>query len=190
MNRNEYLSALSKLLEGIPEQDKNEILYDYSEHFRIGQENGKTEEEIAQALGDVRVIARQFKADCSVRQAETNTSAGNILRAVVAACLLGFFNLVIVLGPFLGVVGALFGFFAASIGISAGGFGLFIGSILSPVLPMLVNLGGFDPVAAAFFAAGLMCLGVLFFIGNCYLARLLYKGTVRYLKWNIEFIRR
>lgn len=190
MNRNEYISALGNLLNGIPEQDKNEILYDYSEHFRIGLENGKTEEEIAQALGDVRMIARQFKADYSVRQAETNTSAGNILRAVLAACLLGFFNLVIVLGPFLGLIGVLIGLFAASVGTSAGGCGLFLGVILAPAFPSYVDLGGFDPVAVAFFSVGVMCLGLLFFIANCYLARLLYKGTVKYLKWNIEFIKR
>ena len=70
-------------------------------------ENGKTEEEIAFSLGDPRILAKQFSASYAVQRAESSTSVNNILRAVLAVVGLGFFNLVFVLGPFLGLVGVL-----------------------------------------------------------------------------------
>jgi uncharacterized membrane protein len=170
--------------------DRNEILYDYEEHFRIGMENGKTEEEISESLGDVKSIARQFMADYTVRQAETNASCGNIFKAVIAAGALGFFNLIFVLGPFLGLIGVMIGLFAAALGLLIGGLGAILGTLLSPVFPYFINLGGLDIGFLLFSSVGITCLGLLFFIGDCYLARLFSKGTLKYIKWNIEVIKK
>lgn len=190
VNKEQYLRNLRRMLGRMREDDRNEILYDYEEHFRIGTENGKTEEEIAESLGDVKTIARQFIADYSVKQAEENTSAGNILKAVFAAGALGFFNLIFVLGPFIGLVGVLVGLFAAAFGLSIGGFAALVGVIISPLFPSFINLNGVDIGFILFSSAGVMALGLLFLIGVFYLAKFLYKGTVRYLKWNIEVIKK
>lgn len=190
MNKLQFLTTLQNLLKGIPETDKSDILYDYEEHFRIGMENEKTEEEISASLGDVRAIALQFKADYSINQAETNASAGNILRAVLAAGALGFFNLVFILGPFMGLVGILFGLFAAGIGLTVGGIGGILILIFAPAFPNNINLGGLNPLVVAFTSLGIACFGILFFIGVCYLSKFFYKGTVKYLKWNLDIIRK
>lgn len=181
---------MQNLIKGIPDDDRNEILYDYEEHFRIGMENGKTEEEIASSLGDVRLIARQFKADYTVKQAETNASAANIFKAVIAAGALGFFNLVFVFGPFMALVGILIGLFAAACGLVIAGLGIILGLILSPLFPWVINLGGIYPGFLLFASIGITSMGLLFIIGNCYLAKFFYRGTVRYLKWNIEVIKK
>lgn len=76
--------------------------YEYQEHFRIGLEEGKSEADIAQSLGDPNVIAKQFNVDHLVQKAEENTTVSNILKAVLATLGLGIFNLVFVLGSFLG----------------------------------------------------------------------------------------
>jgi len=99
MNKKEFLGRLSELIKDIPEEEKKDILFDYEEHFRIGLEKGRKEEEIAASLGDPKIIAKQSRASCILREAEKTTSVNNIMRAIFAAVGLGFFNLVIVLGP-------------------------------------------------------------------------------------------
>lgn len=190
MNKHQYLSELNRLLGRMSDADRNEILYDYEEHFRIGMENGKTEEEIAESLGDVKSVARQFLADYTVKQAETNASAGNIFKAVIAAGALGFFNLVFVLGPFIALIGVLIGLFASAFGLIIGGLGVLLGAVLLPVLPAFISLGGVDIGFLIFAAIGITALGLLFLIGDCYLSKFFYRGALRYLKWNIEVIRK
>ncbi|MCX7708460.1 MAG: DUF1700 domain-containing protein [Clostridia bacterium] len=189
MNKHEFLTTLKNNLASMPEAEKGEILYDYEEHFRIGQEDGKSEEEIAASLGDPRFIARQFKADFSINQAATNTSAGNIFKAVLATVGLGFFNLVFVFGPFMGLVGALIVFFAAALGVTVGGLGTLLVVFLAPAFPDFIAMD-VSPVVAVFMSIGTTCLGLLMFIGCCYLAKFFYKGTVKYLKWNMDIITR
>lgn len=41
MNKQNFLQELESLLQDIPKQEREEILYDYEEHFQIGLENGK-----------------------------------------------------------------------------------------------------------------------------------------------------
>jgi uncharacterized membrane protein len=189
LNKNEYLKALGNLLAGLPEEEKNDILYDYEEHFRIGTENGKSEEEIASSLGDVRAIAKQYKANFTIQQAQENASASNIFKAVLATVGLGFFNLVFVFGPFMGLVGVLIGLFAAAFGITIAGIASFIAVIISPLMPNLIDTTG-NTQFFAFASIGITCMGLLFFILDCYLAKFFFKGTVKYLKWNMEIIKK
>src|SRR5258708_1960548 len=112
MSKDKFIQDLRDGLRGIPETEKKDILSDYEEHFRAGREQGKTEEHIAASLGNAKTIAKQFRAGYSIKQAEADFSAGNIVRAVLAAVSLGFFNIVFVIGPFAGLVGILVGLYA------------------------------------------------------------------------------
>lgn len=189
MNKNEYITSLNRLLGSLPADERNDIIYDYEEHFRMGMENGKTEEEIANALGDVRTIAKQFKADYSITVAQSNATPGNVFKAVLATLGLGFFNLVFVLGPFLGLVGVLIGFFSAAFGITIGGIAGVVATLISPVLPNLVTTD-LNPFFGFFVSMGLTAFGLLFLIGDFYLAKYFFKGTAKYLKWNLDIIRK
>lgn len=173
----------------IPEEDRTEILYDYEEHFRIGLAEGKSEEEIAQSLGDVRTIARQFKADIIITKAQTNTTTGNIFRAVLATLGLGFFNLVFVVGPFFGVLGVLIGFFAGAIGATLGGIALFIAAIIAPAFPGYFTMD-ISPLFAVFLSFGITAFGLLLLIGCCYAAKYFFIGTLKYLRWNLDIIKK
>lgn len=61
MNKQEFLKELKKNLRGFSQEEIDDILYDYEEHFSIGLSSGKTEEEIANDLGDPKDIAQQYK---------------------------------------------------------------------------------------------------------------------------------
>lgn len=60
MNKEEFFREIEKALDKISETERGEILYDYEEHFMIGKENGKTEEEICLELGSPREIANNY----------------------------------------------------------------------------------------------------------------------------------
>ncbi|MBK1811939.1 DUF1700 domain-containing protein [Clostridium sp. YIM B02505] len=63
MRKYEFMIEMERYLDKVSEAERKEILYDYEEHFRIGKENGKAEEEICMELGDPREIASSYIGD-------------------------------------------------------------------------------------------------------------------------------
>ncbi|MBU3195215.1 DUF1700 domain-containing protein [Clostridium algidicarnis] len=63
MNQDEFLRILEKGLQGFSTDEKREILYDYEEHFCLGKENGKTNNEIIKELGNPLDIAKHYKSN-------------------------------------------------------------------------------------------------------------------------------
>lgn len=189
MNKAQFMEQLRNGLKGIPEEEIEDILYDYKEHFEIGLSKGKTEEEIAKELGNPRNIAKSYKASSTIIVAEKDPSPKNLLKAILAATALGFFNLVIVLGPFLLLIGLLIGLYGISIAFIVGGISSFFGTIVAPFFPYKININ-VHPITSISFGVGLTTLGLLIGIGSFYLTKLLYQGTIKYLKWNIDLIKR
>lgn len=190
MNRAEFLRELDAGLSGMSYADKREILADYEEHFRIGMAEGKTEAEISAALGQPRALAKSYRADYLVEQARTDFSAGNVVRAVLAVVSLSLFNLIVVLGPFLGLVGALIGLWAAGAGMVVAGVAVAFGTLFSPVIPFLsVSVDPMVLVGSFLLGVGITCLGLLACIGLWYLTVWFAKGTVKYLQFNLKIVK-
>lgn len=187
MNRVEFINTLKIELGNLPPSEVEDILYDYEEHFEVGLSKGKTEEEIARELGNPRSIAKSYKVNYKINNAENNPSTKNLFSAILAAVSLGFFNLVFVLGPFLGLVGLLIGIYAIGFAFSVSGIGLFIGPLLEPLFPRYINIG-LHPLTSISFGIGLFALGLLILIGCFYLTKYLYQVIIRYLRWNINII--
>lgn len=190
MTKAEFMNSLSNQLSKIPQADRDDILYDYEEHFGIGLEHGKTEEEIARDLGDPKAIGKQFTADTIVMQAAQTKSAGSITRAVFAFAGLGFFNLIFILGPFIGLVSLLIALFATAIAILVAGIAAVLIVFAAPMYPDLINLGGINSSVIIFTGIGLSSLGALLFLGVTYLSKWFFKGTLGYLKMNIRLIKK
>jgi len=188
MNKNEYIKKLSSCLGRIPENERQDVINDFEEHFKEGISEGRTEEDIADSLGDPRALANQLRASIMLSEAEKTTSAVNITRAVFATLGLGFFNLVFVLGPFIAIFGIVVALFALSIGVTATGIAVFFASIFWPLLPQYFVLGT-NTAVAIFSSMGVTCLGILFFTGNVYLARILYRLFLRYIRFNLRIVK-
>lgn len=60
MNKDQFLATLNEALSPLSRSEREDILSDYIEHFRAGQENGKTQEEVAEGLGDPSELARAY----------------------------------------------------------------------------------------------------------------------------------
>jgi len=187
MTRDEFITILKEELKNLPSAEVEDILYDYEEHFEVGLSKGKTEEEIAKELGNPKTIAKSYKANYRINNAENNPSTKNLFSAILAAVSLGFFNLVFVLGPFIGLVGLLVGIYSIGFGFSIGGIGLFFGTFLEPFFPKYININ-LHPITSLSFGIGFFALGLLILIGCFYLTKYLYQVVIRYLRWNINVI--
>ncbi|NTV90460.1 MAG: DUF1700 domain-containing protein [Clostridiales bacterium] len=190
MKKQEFMSRLEAALGDVSPENRNEIMYDYQEHFAIGLGEGKSEDEISADLGDPVFIARQYNVERLIRHAETNKSPRNVMKAVMAALSLGFLNLIFVIPLFFGLVGVLIGLYGAAIGITVGGLGLFLASIIGPVFPQWVSMPSTSTGIMVFVSFGLMSGGALFTILDIYISRFFYKLTIRYIRANINTIRR
>jgi uncharacterized membrane protein len=65
MRKKEFLEELKEYLVGISSEEKEDILQDYEEHFKIGKKNKRTESEIIKSLGDPKEIARETRRELS-----------------------------------------------------------------------------------------------------------------------------
>ncbi|GAA0737432.1 DUF1700 domain-containing protein [Clostridium oceanicum] len=186
MNKKEFLNILYNNLK-LNSEEKEEIMYDYKEHFDIGIKNGKNEKEIIKELGDPRKIAKQYSASEKLEKAKENPSVSNISSAIIAALGLGLFNLIFVLGFALAGVAILFSFIIISVVFIFSG-GMFLISPILSYLPFVTgpNLPYIDVfLLSIIFISG----GLLAFRGSVYLNKGFYHIMYSYMKKNIEIIK-
>lgn len=179
MTKVQFFNELEQMLHKVPEQDRQEILYDFKEHFAAGLAEGKREEDIVTELGNPKTIAKELLLDYRIEQAEKEKSAKHIVQAIMATVSLSFFNLIFVFGPVVGMIGLY-------IGLSAMAATL----ILSP-LAWLVSLL-FEPVNVwnQFFVSLVLCgSGILLGIGLYYFGKFLYDVLLKYVKFNLRIIK-
>jgi uncharacterized membrane protein len=188
MNKLQYLERLEKNLKFLPEEEISDIINDFKEYFEVGIERGRSEEELSLSLGNPKMLARQIRLESYIKKAEETKSALNILRAVFTSIGLSFFNLIVMLPVFLIVISALAVLFACSVSLSAAGITGTVGSFFSPLFAQYLTFS--VNVAVSIFAfIGIGSLGILFFTGNIYIAKLIFRLIVRYLRFNLMVIK-
>lgn len=181
MRRHEFMRELSGELEVIAESERREILYDYEEHFSNGLAEGKTEEEIARSLGNPQDIAKEIMANYRVTKAQEDGSMRNMTKAVLATLSLGFINLVFVLGPLLGLIGTLFGFYCAALALIGAPF-FFLLEGTRPVTTPEILIALFSSMMS-------VGMGLLIGIAMIYVTRWTGQLFLQYLKLNIRIIK-
>lgn len=178
MNKEQFLKQLNASLTRLSLEEREDILQDYEEYFEIGMEEGKSEQEISKSLGNPKQISKELMATYHLGQVEQTTSAGNVMRAVWAVIGLGFFNLVIVLGPFI-----------ALIGVVIAGWVSAIAFILAPLGALFNLVLGTFQLFDLFFALGLCGIGIFIAMGMFVATSALTKGFIRYLKFNASLVK-
>lgn len=61
MNRKQYMEKLKAVLQCFEQELQEEIISDYEEHYEIGLQMGKTEEQISEELGDIDELVKELK---------------------------------------------------------------------------------------------------------------------------------
>lgn len=180
MTKEQFIKQLNSALYKLPKSERQDILQDYEEHFGIGIEEGKTEEQIASSLGSPNQIAKELLASYHLEKAEAATTAGNIFRAVWAAVGLGFFNLVIVLGPFIALIGVIMSGWITGAVFTLTPLLVLANTVINPGTTELYDL---------FFSLALCGLGLFMLIGMFFVTKGVNKGFIRYLKFNVSLVK-
>jgi uncharacterized membrane protein len=148
MTRQAFLARLREGLRGLPPQAVDEIITDYEAHFSDGLAAGRTEEEVARALGDPDRLARELRAESALNRWREERSPSSAAAAVFAVLALGALDILILLPILMGIFAVLFGLFIAAI------VGFFAGGAIFAAAPFTDPPGG--TAAAAFAGIGVM----------------------------------
>jgi uncharacterized membrane protein len=140
------MARLREGLRGLPPQAIADIVADYEAHFTDGEAAGRTEAEVAAALGDPDRLAREIRAESSLNRWRDERSPSSAAAAVFAVLGLGAIDILILLPILMGIAGAIIGigvavivcFFAGAFVFAAGPFTDPPGG---PITALLAGLG-------------------------------------------------
>lgn len=181
MSKEQFLKELQRAISKLPKDEQDEIVQDYKEYFEIGELEGKTEKEMTSSLGQPKNIGKELVATYQIEKVEKDTTIGNFIKATWLVIGLGFFNLVIVLGPFLVL---------AAVILSAWVLGI---SLISSPLLVLINVAIYPEIFALYdlFTALLLCgVGLFVALGSYKITKICMNGFTRYLKYNTKVVKR
>jgi uncharacterized membrane protein len=171
MTRQAFMVRLREGLRGLPPQAIADIVADYEAHFTEGEAAGRSEADVAAALGDPGRLARELRAEATLKQWEERRSPSGAAGAVFAVLGLGAIDLLFLLPVLMGIVGALFGLGVACVGV------LVAGGVVFAAGPFT----GFPGGAAAALLAGLGMMSGAAAIGSIVI--LVGIGLVNALVW-------
>ena len=84
MTRSEFLGTLRRRLAGLPADEIDDLVGDYATHFAEGIAAGRSEAEIAAALGDPMRLARELRAEAGFRRWEEARTPANFFAVLFA----------------------------------------------------------------------------------------------------------
>ncbi len=171
MTRDAFMARLREGLKGLPETAREEALADYEAHFTEGLAAGRSEADIAAALGDPDRLARELRAEAGLKRWETERNPESAAAAIFAVLGLGAIDVLILLPILVGVVSVICAFAIVAIVF------FFIGAFAFAAGPFSHGPGG--PAAAMLGGLGLMALSVF----NGSVLTLVSIGLVNALVW-------
>ena len=177
MTRQAFMARLREGLRGLPPQAVADIVADYDAHFADGAAAGRTEEEVAAALGDPDRLARELRAESTMARWRDERTPSSAAAAVFAVLGLGAIDILILLPILMSVAAVIFGFFIAAVVC------FFAGALVLAGGPVTDPPGG--PVAAVLVGIGMMsgsaCVGaVLTIVSIGLMNALVWYGRLHY----------
>lgn len=143
MTKTEFFNIIRNGLKDFPENEVNDILYDYEEHFASGLNDGKTVEEIIEELGNPYDIVEQYKSTNSYSIDQKSKSTSSLTNTtIIILILVG----IICFPAITGLGGIIIGIIATlcfvPLGFTFAGIGILLGDLGVSVLG-IVNLPDF-----------------------------------------------
>ena len=184
MKKAKFLKDLKEELDSLPKDEIDDIISDYEEYFTLGKKKKRKEEDIAKALGSPKHLAKQLKAEYHVKKAQKEKTIKNTANAALAVTGVALFNIIVVMGPFIGFAAVIVSLYIAALAIIFSGMATIAGGVLVSV-HVNVLLG----IATSFAGATLGAFGIMFGIGTWYLSKLFIRITIKYLSLNKKIIR-
>ena len=148
MTRQAFMARLREGLRGLPPSAVADIVADYENHFTEGAAAGRSEDDVAAALGEPGRLARELRAERGLQRWEEERTPSAGAGAVFAVLGLGAIDILFLLPILMGVGGAMFGIGVAVIAV------FFAGGVVFAAGPFTGLPGG--PAAAILAGIGLM----------------------------------
>jgi len=156
MTRQAFMARLREGLRGLPPSVQADIVADYETHFTEGTAAGRSEEEVAAALGDPGRLARELRAERGLQRWEEERTPSAGAAAIFAVLGLGAIDILFLLPILMGVGGAMFGiaiaviavFFAGGVVFAAGPFTGLPGGAAAAVLAGIGLMSGAASIGA------------------------------------------
>ena len=147
-------------------------------------EEGRSEEEMCERLGDPKKLAKEYSVQRYIQHAQQERSVKNMARAILSSAGLGIIDFLYVVFVVITGYAVLSGLYVATCSIGIAG--------LAGLGFSIAHFGTVGVMAAwlGIFASGfLIALGVLFFIGLMQLGKLFRKGNMLFLSGISERIK-
>ena len=84
MTRVEFIAQLRRALAGMAPKEIDDIIGDYGAHFDEGMAAGRSEQDVAAALGDPQRLARELRAEAGLRRWEAQRTPTALIGAMVS----------------------------------------------------------------------------------------------------------
>ncbi|WP_095202213.1 DUF1700 domain-containing protein [Mesorhizobium carmichaelinearum] len=97
MNRDAFLVSLRNSLAGMSVGEIDEIVADYAAHFDEARASGRSEEDVAKALGDPARLGRELRAEAGIRRWEHDRGPAGVAAALLALTGLAAFDILLLL---------------------------------------------------------------------------------------------
>lgn len=177
MTRDAFLTTLRAQLRGLPPSAVEDIVSDYASHFDEGLAAGRSEADIAAALGDPARLARELKAEAGLKRWDEERSASAAAGAILACLSLGAIDLLILLPILLVVISLIFAFACVAAAFVVAGViilllspvALFAGGLLQAVLGGMGFLTGGLALGALMTLAGMGLTNMMIRYGRFHL---------------------
>ncbi len=166
MTRQAFMARLREGLRGMPPHAQADILADYETHFSDAAAAGRSEADVAAALGDPARLARELRAEAGLKRWEEDRNPSGAAAAVFALLGLGALDILILLPILMGVGGTIFGFGVAAIGVFVAGgavfaAGPFTGMPGGPAAAILAGIGMMTGAVAVGALLALCTIGLI-----------------------------
>jgi uncharacterized membrane protein len=122
MTRSEFLTKLKAGLSGMPPSAIADIVSDYETHFADGAAAGRSEQEVAAALGDPTRLARELRAEQGLKAWQETRTPSTAVAAVFAVLGLGALDFLFLFPILIGVASTILALYICVVaGVFAGG---------------------------------------------------------------------
>lgn len=190
MTKDKWIEKLRNSLSGLSKDEIEEIISDYNEYFYEGASNGRSEDEISEALGDPQKLGKQLKADTRIKNAQANMNVQNVLRAIFAIVTLSLFNIIVMLGPITAIIGIIFGLAVAGVAFLGGGIISFFATLIFGS-SFAFGLGFHITIPIAILLGlCLSSLGIALIIADFWFGKWIFAILIKYFRFNFDMVKK